>query len=273
MKKLWLLVLALVVINAGVIVALAGSGGDGDDLTSAVRASAEGEGEEEEEEEGGLGPASPDDYFLFQRSTRGDVPNAQDFRRSVRQARTLRREAAQARAAQNVRAARWALEGPTNIGGRLVDLVVDRTQPDSVYVAAATGGVWRSTDAGATLEQAWPDDASQSMGAIAQGADGAIWAGTGELNPGGGSITFGGTGIYVSEERRQQLAPARPREQRHDGTHRHEPHEPGRSLRRGRRLAVQRRAASAASTRRPTAAAPGIRCSPPRRRSPAAPTS
>ena len=119
MKKLWLLVLALVVINAGVIVALAGSGGDGDDLTSAVRASAEGEGEEEEEEEGGLGPASPDDYFLFQRSTRGDVPNAQDFRRSVRQARTLRREAAQARAAQNVRAARWALEGPTNIGGRL----------------------------------------------------------------------------------------------------------------------------------------------------------
>ena len=74
MKKLWLLVLALVVINAGVIVALAGSGGDGDDLTSAVRAAAEGEGEEEEEEEGGLGPAAPDDYFLFQRSTRGEVP-------------------------------------------------------------------------------------------------------------------------------------------------------------------------------------------------------
>jgi photosystem II stability/assembly factor-like uncharacterized protein len=198
MKKVWLFVLALVVINAGVIVALAGSGGGGDNLTSAVRASAEGEGEEEEEE--GLGPAEPDDYFLFQRSTRGDLPNAQDFRRSVRQARTLRRDAAQARAAQNAPAARWALEGPTNIGGRLVDLVIDRTQPDTVYVAAATGGVWKTTDGGATLEQAWPDDASQSMGAIAQGADGTIWAGTGELNPGGGSITFGGTGIYISSD-------------------------------------------------------------------------
>ena len=97
-------------------------------------------------------------------------------------------------------APRWALEGPTNIGGHLVDLVVDRTQADSVYVAAATGGVWRSTDAGATLEQAWPDDASQSMGAIAARAPTApIRAGTGELNPGGGSITFGGTGIYVSK--------------------------------------------------------------------------
>jgi hypothetical protein len=91
--------------------------------------------------------------------------------------------------------------GPTNIGGRLVDLVIDRAQPDTVYVAAATGGVWKTTDAGATLAKAWADDASQSMGAIAQGADGTIWAGTGELNPGGGSITFGGT-VWVTDTSR-----------------------------------------------------------------------
>jgi len=67
-------------------------------------------------------------------------------------------------------------------------------------VAAATGGVWKTTDGGVTLQQAWPDDASQSMGAVAVGPDGAIWAGTGELNPGGGSITFGGTGGYRSDD-------------------------------------------------------------------------
>jgi len=190
MKKVWLLVLAVALVNAGVIVALAVSGGGGSP-DSAIRASAEGEGEEEEE---GLGPAEPDDYFLFQRSTGGKLPSAEDFTRAVSQARTLRAAAAGAPAPA------WTLEGPTNIGGRLVDLVIDRTQENTVYVAAATGGVWKTTDAGATLEQAWPGNASQSMGAIAQGPDGAIWAGTGELNPGGGSITFGGTGIYRSHD-------------------------------------------------------------------------
>ena len=43
------------------------------------------EGEDAEDEEEGLGPAEPDDYFLFQRSTRGDLPESQDFRRSWRQ--------------------------------------------------------------------------------------------------------------------------------------------------------------------------------------------
>jgi hypothetical protein len=82
-KKVWLLVLALVLVNAGVILAIAAAGGDGD-LKSAIRASAEGEGEEEEE--GGLGPAEPDDYFLFQRASGGKLPTTGDFRRAVRQA-------------------------------------------------------------------------------------------------------------------------------------------------------------------------------------------
>ena len=194
MKKVWLLVLVLVVINAGVIVVLAAGGGGGDDLTSAVRASAEGEGEEEEEE-GGLGPAEPDDYFLFQRSSGGDLPRSSDFTRAVRQARAVRATSALTAGAE----ATWELEGPTNIGGRLTDLAIDPNDPNTVYVAAATGGVWKSTDGGVTLQKAWDDDSAQAIGAIAIGPDGAVWAGTGELNPGGGSITFGGSGIYRSD--------------------------------------------------------------------------
>jgi photosystem II stability/assembly factor-like uncharacterized protein len=188
---------------AAVVLLLLAAGGlaiglRGDDRSAPQRAAVEAEGEagEEAEEEEGLGPAEPDDYFLLQRSRRGDLPSSGDFRRAVRQAREIR--AATADAAQ--RAAAWTLEGPTNIGGRLVDLAVEPANPDTVYVAAATGGVWKSTDAGTTLQRAWPDDASQSMGAIALGPDGAVWAGTGELNPGGGSITFGGTGVYRSDD-------------------------------------------------------------------------
>jgi photosystem II stability/assembly factor-like uncharacterized protein len=192
-KKLWLLAIgAVALLNAGVIGALALSGDDRSQK-SAILAAAEGEGEEEE---GGLGPAEPDDYFLFQRSSGGELPATADFTRAVRQAQDVRAEGP---AATSDRNNQWELTGPTNIGGRLTDLAVDPQHPDTVYVTAATGGVWKTTDAGATMEKAWPDDGAQSMGSIAIGSNGVIWAGTGELNPGGGSITFGGSGIYRSE--------------------------------------------------------------------------
>ena len=196
MKKVWLLLIgAVALLNAGVIGGALAVSGDDKPKKSAILAAAEGEGEEEGEE-GGLGPAEPDDYFLFQRSTGGKLPSTGDFTRAVRQAGEVRAATAAAAGAEPA----WALEGPTNVGGRLTDLAIDPADPDTVYVAAATGGVWKTTDGGVTLEQAWPDDAAQAVGAIAIGADGAIWAGTGELNPGGGSITFGGTGVYRSDD-------------------------------------------------------------------------
>jgi photosystem II stability/assembly factor-like uncharacterized protein len=195
--KLWVLVAGALALACGVVIAavLTTSGGAAKD--SAILAAVEGEGGEEEEEEGGLGPAEPDDYFLFQRSSEGQLPRTSAFTRAVRQAQQVR--GVTARAAQR-RGPTWELEGPTNIGGRLVDLAIHPTEPDTVFVAAATGGVWKTTDGGATLEKAWDDDNSQSMGAIAIGRDGTIWAGTGELNPGGGSITFGGTGVFRSTD-------------------------------------------------------------------------
>jgi photosystem II stability/assembly factor-like uncharacterized protein len=146
----------------------------------------------------GLGPAEPDDYFIFQRASQGVLPAQGDFERAVRQAQAVRNQDAAGRPA--LRHAPWSLVGPTNIGGRIVDLAIDPVRADTVYVAAATGGVWKSTDAGATMAASWPDDNPQSMGALAAASDGTLWAGTGELNPGGGSLTFGGTGVYRSDD-------------------------------------------------------------------------
>ncbi|PMR61402.1 glycosyl hydrolase [Verrucosispora sp. ts21] len=95
----------------------------------------------------------------------------------------------------------WDFFGPLNIGGRVPDLVVDPQVPDQLFIAAASGGVWKSSDAGDTFTPVWPDSWSQPIGALAMTSEGVLFAGTGEAQPGGGSITFGGDGIYRSTDR------------------------------------------------------------------------
>ncbi|WP_018680959.1 sialidase family protein [Actinokineospora enzanensis] len=94
----------------------------------------------------------------------------------------------------------WNLVGPSNIGGRIVDLAVDPRKRDALYVATASGGLWRSTDAGATFAPAWPENLTQALGSVAVAPDGTLYVGTGEANPGGGSITYTGTGLYKSTD-------------------------------------------------------------------------
>jgi photosystem II stability/assembly factor-like uncharacterized protein len=105
-----------------------------------------------------------------------------------------------AAAAPSLASAKWQLQGPTAIGGRVLDIVVDPLRKDAIYLAAASGGVWHSTDAGTTFTSVWPDDLVQTIGALAITPDGTLYAGTGEAGPGGGSLTYGGTGVYRSTD-------------------------------------------------------------------------
>ena len=43
----------------------------------------------------------------------------------------------------------WTFLGPGNIGGRTRALLIDPNNPDVMYAAAVSGGVWKTTDAGA----------------------------------------------------------------------------------------------------------------------------
>jgi len=97
-------------------------------------------------------------------------------------------------------AAAWQALGPANIGGRVTDIVVDPIRVDTVYAGAATGGVWRSTNAGTTFSSVWPGSLTPSIGALAISSNGTLYAGTGEGNPGGGSVTFPGNGVYRSTD-------------------------------------------------------------------------
>jgi len=93
----------------------------------------------------------------------------------------------------------WHFNGPTNIGGRVVDLALDPKRVGTVYAATAGGGLWRTTDS-ARFTSVWPAGSVQALGAVAIAPDGTLYVGTGETNPGGGSITYGGDGVYRSTD-------------------------------------------------------------------------
>ena len=142
-----------------------------------------------------------DDYFVLQRrESLADIEK--NYARALGQARQVVESVGQGSGAAAPRLIRspWQLDGPTDVGGRISDLAVDTTQPDTIYTASASGGVWKSTDAGTTFASVWPNDLPQGTGAVAVDRNGKVWVGTGEANPGGGSSTFAGNGIYFSED-------------------------------------------------------------------------
>jgi sugar lactone lactonase YvrE len=79
------------------------------------------------------------------------------------------------------------------VGGRTTALV---QAPDgSWYAGAADGGVWRSTNQGATWHAIFDFMPSLSIGALAvDPADGSVWVGTGEANT--SQDSYAGTGVY-----------------------------------------------------------------------------
>lgn len=151
-----------------------------------------------EEEAEARGVEMPEDGFLFRRLMPGGVPDRQAFTEAQQQAGRL--QALGRRSGVPQAAGTWRFHGPHTVGGRIVDAVVDPTRRNSLYVATATNGIWHSADAGKTFTSVWPDDFTHAMGALAITPDGTLFAGAGETNPGGGSLTYGGDGIYRSTD-------------------------------------------------------------------------
>src|SRR6476469_5607126 len=71
--------------------------------------------------------------------------------------------------------------GPASMGGRIAAIDAVGQDPLTIYVGAAGGGVWKSTDCGLVFKPVF-DDHNQSLGAITIDPKDPkkVWVGTGE---------------------------------------------------------------------------------------------
>ena len=98
-------------------------------------------------------------------------------------------------------AMRWRNIGPANTGGRVDDFAVARVPgaPDAIYVATASGGLFKSTNQGTTWTPVFDGvEAMMSIGdvAIAPSNASVVWVGTGEAN--NRQSSSWGDGVYKS---------------------------------------------------------------------------
>ncbi len=95
---------------------------------------------------------------------------------------------------------RWRTVGPANFMGRLSDVVGIPGPSKTVFVAAAAGGVWKSTNNGITWRPVFDDKPVTSLGmlAIAPSDTNTVWLGTGE--PNSRNTIEPGAGVYKSTD-------------------------------------------------------------------------
>ena len=104
----------------------------------------------------------------------------------------------------------WAELGPSpmtmlswqmgNVAGRVAALAVDPTAETTLYLGAASGGVWKTTDGGASWSPIFETVGTQSIGAIhlEPGSPQNVWVGTGEQ--GQSCTSYFGQGLFRSTD-------------------------------------------------------------------------
>lgn len=90
--------------------------------------------------------------------------------------------------------------GPAVISGRVIDIAVDPANAAHYYVAAASGGVWKTLNNGISWTPVFDHQGSYSIGALALDPKNSatLWVGTGEANS-QRSVSYG-DGIYRTDD-------------------------------------------------------------------------
>ena len=88
--------------------------------------------------------------------------------------------------------------GPAMVSGRIADLAVNTKDKSTWYVAAASGGLWKTINAGTTWKPIFDDQGSYSLGCVTIDPNNplVIWLGSGENNS-QRSVSYG-DGVYRS---------------------------------------------------------------------------
>lgn len=90
--------------------------------------------------------------------------------------------------------------GPAVTSGRVVEFAVDPNNHSYYFVASASGGVWKTTNAGTTFTPVFDREGSYSIGTVVMDPKNSsiVWVGTGENNS-QRSVSYG-DGVYRSDD-------------------------------------------------------------------------
>jgi photosystem II stability/assembly factor-like uncharacterized protein len=88
--------------------------------------------------------------------------------------------------------------GPAIMGGRVDEFAVVESDPKVVYVGMASGGLWKTVNAGTTWQPVFDRQSAASIGAVALAPSdpSIVWVGTGEAN--NRQSSSWGDGVYKS---------------------------------------------------------------------------
>jgi photosystem II stability/assembly factor-like uncharacterized protein len=135
------------------------------------------------------------DWFINQRIFPNGRVDYEAYRNAVNYVNSERGKLRTANMLNN-----WQYAGPENIGGRITDVEMHASSLQVMYLCAASGGIFKSINAGVSWLPVFDAQPTLSIGdlAIAPSDANTLYAGTGEANAGGGSITYDGMGVYKS---------------------------------------------------------------------------
>jgi photosystem II stability/assembly factor-like uncharacterized protein len=142
----------------------------------------------------------PNEYAYIKKTYPYYNADSDVYIRALEQAHQLKKETIANRLSKGVSGVQWEFAGPTNIGGRVVDLEFDPNNPSIIYAGFSTGGIFKSFDGGNTWLPTFDDQAVLTIGDIAIDPNNTniIYVGTGEAN--GGHNNFPGGGVFKSTD-------------------------------------------------------------------------
>ncbi|MFN7975604.1 MAG: hypothetical protein U0166_25235 [Acidobacteriota bacterium] len=150
------------------------------------------------------------DWFYGQRGLDIHAPNADLTAARLHRAEEARKLAllVQEQERNRTLASLWSSVGPApmtmfnwafgNVSGRVTSVAIDPTNPNIHYVTGGTGGLWKTTNGGASYTSIFDQIGTQAMGgvAISPTSNSTLWVGTGDFICDG----YYGMGAYLSTD-------------------------------------------------------------------------
>lgn len=140
----------------------------------------------------------PNDWFGKQRAHPNGFIPMDRVTNAIETAREMRR--AELAKSSGPAQPRWTKVGPTNVPGRVLAVDVHPSDPDTIYIGSAMGGVHKSTDRGRSWMPIFDDVGILPIGAIEIDPNDpeTIYVGTGEAGP--LHYFLLGNGVYKSTD-------------------------------------------------------------------------